>query len=94
MTEQMVTDDRSRESIMSLLKRHRMTAGLDGKQVAKRVGVTQSTYSAWETGTHRPKPKHFKKLAQVLDIDPMTLTRVMFPESDSQPGESGNAKGN
>ncbi|HYF35120.1 MAG TPA: helix-turn-helix transcriptional regulator [Prosthecobacter sp.] len=92
-----VTEDRVAESIMTLLKRHRLAAGLTSTDVAKRVGVSVSSYSAWETGKNLPKPKFCKKLSRVLDIPALELTRVLVPEkaerSDSAPGTDHPGEG-
>lgn len=45
----------------------RIRKGLTQVELAKEVGVTFPTVSAWETGKSIPSPRHLKKLATVLD---------------------------
>lgn len=76
-------------TLVTLLKRYRLSEGLDQSAVAGRVGVTVSAYSAWETGRCVPRGKHVRKLAGVLGVDPMELTRIIVPET--QPGDFRHA---
>jgi transcriptional regulator with XRE-family HTH domain len=64
---------------MTLLRRHRLAAGLTQTALAKRLKVVPSTVSLWESG-NLPHPEMIPKLARLLGVDPMTLTRVLEPE--------------
>lgn len=68
------------ENLMTMLRRSRLAAGLNQDEFARRVGVTQGTVSAWEAGENIPLPKFFPKIARILGIDPMELTRYVSPE--------------
>ena len=70
----------SGDTLMNLLKRHRLAMGLTQTALAKRVGVVPSTVCFWESGRWIPKPHHFPTIARVLGIDPLELTRVIEPE--------------
>lgn len=47
--------------------------------VALKVGVTQGTYGTWEYNVI-PKSKHFKKLAEIYEVDILEL----FSEDDTK----------
>eukprot|EP01036_Dinobryon_divergens_P054568 gene54568-72920_t len=46
----------------------RRAAGLSQMEVAKRVGVAQSTYSKWEAGESDMQAIHVRPLAKVLQL--------------------------
>lgn len=64
---------------MSLLKRHRMALGLTLEELAGRLKVSTATVSAWETGRYTPHPRMIPKLARLLGVSPMDLTRILSP---------------
>jgi transcriptional regulator with XRE-family HTH domain len=70
-------------NFMTQLRRYRLAAGLDQSDLAKRVGVTTSAVSLWECGKCIPKGKMFPKIARVLGIKPIELTRFIQPETES-----------
>lgn len=70
----------TREPFMSLLRRHRLAAGLTQTALAKKLKVVPSTVSFWESGSSIPNPAMIPLLARILGIDAMTLTRVIEPE--------------
>lgn len=65
---------------MRLLKRHRLAQGMSIAELAARLKVDASTVGAWETGRNNPRPKMYPKLARILGIDPLELTRIVEPE--------------
>lgn len=71
---------------MTMLRRHRLAAGLDQGELARRLGVSNSAVSFWESGKCVPKAKMFPKLSRVLGIKPIELTRCIQPE-ETNPGE-------
>lgn len=73
------------ESFMNLLRRHRISRGLNQTDLAKKLGVVPSTVSFWESGDSIPAPKLIPKLARILGIGPMELTRVISPDA-TNPG--------
>lgn len=47
------------------LKERRLSAGLQQRDVAKKLNVTETAVSNWETGKNRILAKHSKKLAKL-----------------------------
>lgn len=64
---------------MSTLKRHRLSKGWTQRQLASKVGRTHTAVSLWESGKSLPDPDIFPKLARVLGIPPLELTKVIEP---------------
>lgn len=52
------------------LKRRREAAGLSQLEAAARVGVSQPTWSKWESGTHAPRGKRVDAIDAVLGANP------------------------
>lgn len=50
------------------LKRIRKTQNLSQRELAKRIGVANTSYFAWEQGTSKPKQANLDKLAQALRV--------------------------
>lgn len=69
---------------MSALKRRRIAMGLSCSALAKEMDVTPAAVFKWESGKWMPQPKRIPKLARVLGIDALSLTKLISPE---QPGE-------
>lgn len=68
------------ENLMRELKRHRLAKGMSMEKLAHRLGVATPTVGAWESGRNLPRPAIVPKLAQILDIDPLELTRIIAPD--------------
>lgn len=68
------------EKFMTLLRRYRLAAGMTQAQLAQRLGIGPSSVSFWESGTTLPSPEMYPKLARVLGVDAMELTRAVDPE--------------
>jgi transcriptional regulator with XRE-family HTH domain len=64
---------------MKTLKRLRLAAGLSQEVLAERIGVTQTTVSAWEAGKYLPQPHQYPKLAEAIGVAPFELTKVLVP---------------
>lgn len=75
-----MTNESGHENLMTMLRRARLAIGLSQDEFARKVGVTQGTVSAWEAGENLPLPKFFPKIARILGVDPMELTRYVSPE--------------
>lgn len=67
-------------NLMTMLRRARFAVGLSQEEFARKVGVTQGTVCAWEAGEHLPRASLFPKIARILGVDPMELTRYVSPE--------------
>lgn len=50
-------------------------AGLNGAEVARRIGSHPTTVSRWRTGEDRPRPDAVARLADILGVDRMALLR-------------------
>ena len=50
------------------IKTHRKRVGMTQAQLAKKMNVTQSAVSWWESGRWEPCRKYHKKLAKVFGI--------------------------
>ena len=50
------------------LKRIREMQHLSQRELAKRLGVANTSYFAWEQGRSKPKQANLDKLSQVLDV--------------------------
>lgn len=65
---------------MTLLRRHRIAAGLTQAALARKLKVVPSTVSYWESGESLPSPEFIPPLARLLGVDAMTLTKIIEPE--------------
>lgn len=50
------------------LRSLRLRRGLTQDEVAAELGVAASTVARWESGTHRPWPKHSDRLAELYGV--------------------------
>ena len=57
------------------LKVRRVFAGWTIDDLAKRLGVSKSTISRWETGTHAPPAAQLTQLATLLDTPRAAFAR-------------------
>ena len=67
---------------MTVLKQHRLAKGLTLRALGKRIGVSTAACSSWETGRNIPHPGVVPKLARVLGINPLELTKLLSPERE------------
>ena len=54
------------------IKYYRLCKGMTGTELARRVGVTRQSISAYEKGIQFPVG-HIEKIAEVLDVAPSDL---------------------
>lgn len=47
--------------------------------LARAAGVQPSTLSRWLSGTTTPDPVTLERVARVLEVDPVSLFRVVYP---------------
>jgi transcriptional regulator with XRE-family HTH domain len=59
-------------------REHRKQLGLNQKQVARAVGVSQNMVSRWENDKDRPAGNHLRALLGVLEIDPGDYAKVVY----------------
>jgi transcriptional regulator with XRE-family HTH domain len=85
----METDAEARNAVkrafMTQLRRHRLAAGIELEDFASRLDVSKSAVSQWELGVCMPKVGRMKKIARILGVRPLELTRMIDPEDD-RPG--------
>jgi transcriptional regulator with XRE-family HTH domain len=55
------------------LRRLRLRAALSQKELAERVGMSQTTLSDLETGKTQARPSTMRRLAQALKVEPAEL---------------------
>lgn len=58
------------------LKLARMRAGYTQKEVAERLGISESLVAKWETGRSRPQGERLKALAELLAARPEELVET------------------
>ena len=52
--------------------------GLTNEQLAQRVGVSLPTISYWNRGLKQPTTANIIKLADTLDVTPMTIFKIFL----------------
>lgn len=62
-----------REHWGKVIREYRRAWNLTQDEVARMLGVSQASVTAWERGTRTPDPETLVKLVKALDIDPRVL---------------------
>lgn len=57
------------------LKHLRQSQNLSQRELAKRLGIANTSYFAWEQGKTRPKQENMAKLARLLKVTPEVLLK-------------------
>lgn len=65
------------------LKSARKQAGMTQKEVASRLGITESTYCGYETGKREPDAARIGQIAQILGVTGNFL--LDLPEREERP---------
>jgi transcriptional regulator with XRE-family HTH domain len=68
---------------MPTLRELRENAVLTQDELAKKIGVTPTAISHWETGSKRPRAKNIRKLAIALGVTPQEILAAL-KESQSR----------
>ena len=58
---------------MNIVKELRKKKGIQQKELAIEIGVTQPTVSDWESGKKDPSGERLKKLALYFDVDELMI---------------------
>lgn len=69
----------------AMLKTLREKAGLSQTELAKRLGIYQSSIARWENGQGEPGVSLVKPLATILAVDVETLVSLPAPKSARKP---------
>ena len=69
---------------MQKLKVMRFNLGLTQKEVAKKMGVTEASYSNWENGVRKPHAQNVKKIADFYDVPVEDIFFTFFYHDNSQ----------
>ncbi|MFR9802334.1 helix-turn-helix domain-containing protein [Pseudonocardia sp. RS010] len=56
-----------------------IASGLTHREIARRVGVSDSSVSHWFTGWRRPSPRNMVRLAQAIGVDRWSLVWDEIP---------------
>ncbi len=72
-----------KDVFMTQLRRYRLAAGLNQNDLASAMKVSDAAVSKWENGMSMPRGDKFKKLARILGINPIDLTRMLDPEPET-----------
>lgn len=59
------------------LKKFRVSKNMTQKQFAERIGITQTTYSFIESGSHKPSFSVINKLSEVLELTPEEIREML-----------------
>jgi transcriptional regulator with XRE-family HTH domain len=62
--------------LSSQLREARIRQGLTAPQLAKRIGVSQSSIYFWETEHCQPRPEHLKAVCKALKL-PLRATQEL-----------------
>jgi transcriptional regulator with XRE-family HTH domain len=59
------------------LAKRRVARGLKQQELAALMHVASSTVHSWESGTFRPEPDKYAKLAQLLGVTPDDVVEMI-----------------
>lgn len=73
---------------MNIIKELRKKRGIQQKELAIEIGVTQPTVSEWESNKKDPSGERLKKLADYFGVDELVILGKGFYVPDGQSGKS------
>ena len=68
---------------MNIVKELREKAGMQQKELALIVGVSQPTVSDWEHQKKDPSGERLKKLCQLFHVSPWVILCIQAPQEDA-----------
>lgn len=71
-----------RYSIGNRIRKYRENVGISQKELARRIGVTNSRVSNWEQGVNRPDADILVKLCFALSVSPSELLDVHLSDDE------------
>ncbi len=64
------------------IRKYRETCGFSQKELAKRIGVSNSRVSNWEQGINRPDADILAEICKALNVSPSELLDVRLSPDD------------
>lgn len=58
---------------MNVIAKYRKAKGYSQVELAKLIGVTQTTVTHWETGKVSPRGSNLMELSRVLEVSPLEI---------------------
>ena len=62
------------------LKLLRVNKGFNQDELGEKIGVSQTTISAWEQGKAKPSAKNIYKLAKIYAVEPTVIFNTIFKQ--------------
>lgn len=62
------------------LKLLRVNKGFNQDELGEKIGVSQTTISAWEQGKAKPSAKNIYKLAKIYAVEPIVIFNTIFKQ--------------
>lgn len=62
------------------LKLLRVNKGFNQDELGEKIGVSQTTISAWEQGKAKPSAKNIYKLAKIYAVEPTVIFNTIFEQ--------------
>ncbi len=69
------------------IRKYREAKGLNQKQLAQLIGVSNGRVSNWEQGINRPDADILAKICNVLDVSPSLLLEINLPSDELSDNE-------
>lgn len=60
------------------LKLLRVNKGFNQNKLGEKIGVSQTTISAWEQGKSKPSARNIYKLAEIYAVEPTVIFNTLF----------------
>lgn len=64
------------------LKLLRVNKGFNQDELGEKIGVSQTTISAWEQGKAKPSAKNIYKLAKIYAVEPTVIFNTIFKQKN------------
>lgn len=71
---------------MNIVRQLRQKKGIQQKELALEIGVTNATVSDWEHGRKNPSGERLRKLSEFFDVEPMVILGEQPDLSDPPQG--------
>ena len=74
--------DKPQYKIGSRIRKYREALGLSQKDLADKLGISNSRVSNWEQGINRPDADMLAELCAILEVSPSELLEVKLTEDE------------